>query len=70
VARIESHRQQPTLPLLARLFAAAGLELRTRLEEYDDHGDVLDARRAKAPVAQRRQVRAARDRFATAGQGR
>ena len=32
VARIETYRQQPTLPLLGRLFAAAGLELRTRLE--------------------------------------
>jgi transcriptional regulator with XRE-family HTH domain len=67
VARIETYRQQPTLPLLARLFAAAGLELRTRLEEYDDHDDVLDARRAKMTAAQRAQIRAAQDRFAAAG---
>lgn len=64
VARIETYRQQPTLPLLARLFAAADLELRTRLEEYDDHDDVLDARRAKTTAAERAQVRAAQDRFA------
>lgn len=67
VARIETHRQQPTLPLLARLFAAADLELRTRLEEYEDHDDVLDARRAKLTPAERDQVRAAQDRFAAAG---
>jgi transcriptional regulator with XRE-family HTH domain len=67
VARIETYRQQPTLPLLARLFAAAGLELRTGLEEYDDHDDVLDARRAKMTAAERAQIRAAQDRFAAAG---
>lgn len=67
VARIETYRQQPTLPLLARLFAAAGLELRTRLEDYDDHDDVLDARRAKTTPAQRDQIRAAQDRFAAPG---
>jgi transcriptional regulator with XRE-family HTH domain len=67
VARIESHRQQPTLPLLARLFAAAGLELRSRLEDYDDHDDVLDARRARSSAASRARGRAAQDRFAAAG---
>jgi transcriptional regulator with XRE-family HTH domain len=67
VARIETYRQQPTMPLLARLFAAADLELRTRLEDYDDHDDVLDARRAKMTAAERAQVRAAQDRFVAAG---
>jgi transcriptional regulator with XRE-family HTH domain len=70
VARIETHRQQPTLPLLARLLAAADLELRTRLENYDDHDDVLDARRAGTTTAQRRRVRSAQDRFATSGRAR
>lgn len=67
VARIETHRQQPTLPLLARLLAAADLELRTRLEDYDDHDDVLDSRRAKTPAVARRRIRAAQDKFASAG---
>ena len=67
VSRIESHRQQPTLPLLARLFAAADLELRSRLEDYDNHDDVLDAQRGKASAAQRARVRAAQDRIAAAG---
>lgn len=66
VARIETHRQQPTLPLLARLLAAADLELRTRLADYDPHDDVLDARRAAMTPAQRRQVRRAQDRIAAA----
>jgi transcriptional regulator with XRE-family HTH domain len=67
VARIETHRQQPTLPLLARLLAAADLELRTRLEDYDPHDDVLDARRATATSAEHRRTSGAQDRFAASG---
>jgi transcriptional regulator with XRE-family HTH domain len=67
VARIETHRQQPTLPLLARLLAAADLELRTRLEDYDDHDDVLDARRAGTSEAQQQRVRQVQDNYAAAG---
>lgn len=58
VARIESGAVQPSLPLLARLLAAADLELRVRIEPYDDHDDVLDRlgerfpqRQAKADAA-------------------
>lgn len=43
-------------------------ELRTRLEDYDDHDDVLDTRRARKSAVERRRVRAAQDRFAIAGQ--
>ena len=46
VARIESGARQPSLVTISRLLAAAGLELRARLEPYDDHDDVLDARQA------------------------
>lgn len=42
VARIETGAMQPTLPVLYRVLAAAGLEPRIRLESYDDHDDVLD----------------------------
>jgi transcriptional regulator with XRE-family HTH domain len=66
VGRIETYRQQPTLPLLSRLLAAADLELRTRLEDYDPHDDVLDADRARMTPAQRRRLQRAQDRFATA----
>lgn len=42
VARIEVGSMQPTLPMLYRLLAAAGLQPRVRLEPYDDHDDVLE----------------------------
>jgi transcriptional regulator with XRE-family HTH domain len=66
IGRIETHRQQPTLPLLARLLAAADLELRTRIEDYDDHDDVLDAESSRMSAAQRRRLRRGQDLFAAA----
>ena len=66
VGRIETYRQQPTLPLLAKLLAAADLELRTRLEDYDPHDDTLDAERARLTAAQHRRLQRAQDRFAAA----
>ncbi len=41
IARIETGRQQPSFPTLAKLLAAAGFEVRTQLAPYDDHDDVL-----------------------------
>ncbi|HVA59739.1 MAG TPA: helix-turn-helix domain-containing protein [Mycobacteriales bacterium] len=70
IARIESHRQQPSLPTLYRLLAAAELELRTRLADYDDHDDVLDARRRRRTAAERKAARKAQDEFAAALAGR
>lgn len=64
VARIETHRQQPTVPVLSRLLAAADLELRSRLADYDDHDDVLDIRRQQMTPAQRRRVQSAQDQLA------
>lgn len=52
VARIESGVRQPSVVTLSRLLAAADLELRARLEPYDDHDDVLDARRATMTPSQ------------------
>jgi len=52
VARIESGARQPSLITIGRLLAAVGLELRTRLEPYDDHDDVLDARRSALTTEQ------------------
>src|SRR3954454_16939786 len=66
IGRIETFRQQPTLPLLARLLAAAEFELRTRIEDYDNHDDVLDARRSRMSSTQQRRLRRAQDRFAAA----
>lgn len=47
IGRIESGAMQPTLALLDRIMVSTGLELRTRLEPYDDHDDVLDSLRAR-----------------------
>lgn len=67
VARIEAHTQQPSLPLLAKVLAAADLELRTRIEDYDSHDDVLDMRRAGRSEAQNRRARRAQDRLVNTG---
>lgn len=53
IGRIESGAMQPTLPLLDRILVSAGLELRTRLEPYDDHDDVLDSLNAGLSSDQR-----------------
>lgn len=62
VARIESSTRQPSLITLSRLLAAADLELRIRVDEYDDHDDVLDARRAATSPERRRAADEAFDR--------
>ena len=51
VERIEAGTRQPSLPTLAKLLAAVDLELRVRLEPYDDHDDVLQAHRAALSAA-------------------
>lgn len=56
VARIESATRQPSLVTISRLLAAADLELRARLEPYDD---VLDARRTALTPEQQAQHAAA-----------
>ncbi len=62
IGRIETGVMQPTLPLLCRILAAVDLELRPRLEPYDDHDDVLDALDARLTAEQRtEQVRAQDD---------
>lgn len=53
VARIESGVRQPSLPVLAKILAAVDLEMRIRLEPYDDHDDVLDATQARLTPEQR-----------------
>lgn len=44
---------------ISRLLAAADLELRARLESYDDHDDVLNARRTALTPEQQAQHAAA-----------
>jgi len=62
VARIETGVRQPSLVTLSRLLAAADLELRTRIEAYDDHDDILDARQAALSDAAREAAELARER--------
>lgn len=66
IARIESGARQPGMPMLVRLLAAADLDLRTRLEEYDDHDDVLDTLNARLSEQQRAANDAAQDDFIAA----
>lgn len=47
---------------IGRLLAAADVELRARIEPYDDHDDVLDARRAALTPEQQAQQSAAFER--------
>jgi len=53
VERIEAGTRQPSLITLSKLLAAVDLELRIRVDDYDDHDDVLDARRAAMTPEQR-----------------
>lgn len=66
VARIESGTQQPSLPLLARILAAAGLEPRIALAAYDTHDDVLDASAARLTAAGRQAQQRTQDEFLAA----
>jgi transcriptional regulator with XRE-family HTH domain len=71
IARIESGHADPAFSTLERLLAAAGLEMRIRLEALDDHDIVLAAldqlrspeERERVAIAHRRNV----ERFAEAG---
>ncbi|GAA1537649.1 helix-turn-helix transcriptional regulator [Nocardioides humi] len=52
IARIETGRMQPTIPTLDTILISIGLELRLRLEVFDDHDRVLDRRAAAYPARQ------------------
>ncbi|CAN5651898.1 hypothetical protein BH24ACT26_BH24ACT26_06900 [soil metagenome] len=50
IAAYESGRRSPTLETLARIVRAAGLDLRIRLEELDDHDQWLARYEAGLPA--------------------
>ncbi len=52
VERIEAGTRQPSLVTLSKLLVAIDLEMRIRLEDYDNHDDVLDATYAAMPPDQ------------------
>ncbi|MBM7515591.1 helix-turn-helix transcriptional regulator [Nocardioides nitrophenolicus] len=52
IARIETGRMQPSIPTLSAILIAIGLDIRMRLDLFDDHDRVLDRRAAADPDLQ------------------
>ena len=46
IARIESGKREPSIPVLQKILAGTGMELRFRLEKLDEHDRALAARHA------------------------
>lgn len=53
IARIESGKREPSIPVLQRILAGAGVELRFRLAPVDDHDQVLASRQVRRSGAQK-----------------
>src|SRR5664280_1099634 len=53
IARIESGKREPSIPIIQRILAGAGLELRFRLVPLDDHDQVLSTREESRSSAER-----------------
>lgn len=62
IARIETGVMQPSIPTLDAILISIGLELRLRLDVFDDHDRVLDRLAAANPERQA-QADAALDEF-------
>jgi transcriptional regulator with XRE-family HTH domain len=58
IAAYEGGQRQPTLPTLYRILAAAGFDLRARLQVADPHDDTLRAWEASLPQAEQERWRA------------
>ena len=56
ISAYETGRKEPTLPFLQRLLAAAGFEMRVRLEPLDDHDSTLEAFLESLPVGDRAEL--------------
>jgi len=56
ISAYETGRKEPTLPTLQRLLAAAGLEMRIRLEPTDQHDSTLDAFLGTLPPARQAEL--------------
>ncbi len=62
IARIESGKREPSIPILQKILAGVGLELRFRLAPLDDHDRVLAARHARRSKAEKAVVEERRGR--------
>ena len=56
ISSYETGRKEPTLPTLQRLLAAAGLEMRIRLEPIDYHDATLEAFLRTLPPARQSEL--------------
>jgi transcriptional regulator with XRE-family HTH domain len=56
ISAYETGRKEPTIPTLQRLLAAAGLEMRIRLEPIDRHDTTLEAFIETLPPARRAEL--------------
>jgi transcriptional regulator with XRE-family HTH domain len=56
ISAYETGRKEPTLPTLQRLLAAAGLEMRIRLEPIDYHDVTLERFMESLPPLQRTEL--------------
>lgn len=61
ISAYETGRKDPTLSTLKRLLAAAGFEMRIKLEPIDHHDSTLDAYLATLEPSQRAELERARD---------
>jgi uncharacterized protein len=62
ISAYETGRKEPTLSFLQRLLAAAGFEMRIRLEPLDDHDRTLEALLESLPVGDRAELEEVRRR--------
>lgn len=62
ISAYESGRRQPTVPVLCKIIAAAGSDLRMRLEPKDDHDETLAQIEALRPPTERAEWAAEQDR--------
>lgn len=58
VSAYETGRMEPTLPSLQRLLAAAGFEMRIKLEPIDDHDESLERLLESVPSEVRARIEA------------
>jgi transcriptional regulator with XRE-family HTH domain len=67
ISAYETGRKEPTLPTLKRMLAAAGLEMRIRLEPIDRHDEVLRSTLEALPLEARAELeQSSRERAAAA----
>jgi transcriptional regulator with XRE-family HTH domain len=63
ISAYETGRRQPTVPVLYKIIAAAGSDLRMRLEPKDDHDETLAQLEALRTPAERADWAAEQDRW-------